>query len=223
MRLLVCLILAIIMPSLTYAAEAEWELKKENDELGLKVYTRSIEGSKLKEFKGEMTVEATLDSITALLLDGHSAPKWMHKCEKLEVLEERSKQEFIIYFVNGAPWPVSDRDAVVHTTMTQDPDSLVVTRRSRPCQKDWLTTMITFVFPAMTGGWELIPVGENKVMIRYQVHAAPGGSLPAWFSELRGGRYALPHHEKHACHAEKRAVCHSRCGLHRKHAFDFVK
>ena len=46
----------------------EWELELEEDEAQLKIYTRKIEGSSLKEFKGEMLVDTTLTALALSLI-----------------------------------------------------------------------------------------------------------------------------------------------------------
>ena len=185
MRLLsfIATLLATVVFSLpAFSADTGWELDKEDDDIGLKIYTRAVEGSNLKEFKGEMLVETRLSSLAALLLDGKSAPKWMHNCEKFEVVEQFDPQTAVVYFINGAPWPVSDRDAVIHSTMTQDPDTLAVTADIKalperlPLDDDYVR------IPKMKGGWKFTPAEDGKINVVYQVHAEPGGGLPSWLA-----------------------------------------
>lgn len=159
----------------------EWELELEEDEAQLKIYTRKIEGSSLKEFKGEMLVDTTLTALASLLLDAQAATEWMHQCEKFEVIEEVAPQDIVIHFINGAPWPVSDRDAVVSSQMSQDPETLAV-RIDVKALTDYMPEDDDFVrIPRMEGHWAFIPT-DGKVLVRYQIHAEPGGSLPAWLA-----------------------------------------
>ncbi len=182
MRLLIIMLFSAFFNFSALAATTEWELDKEEEDIQLKIYTREIEGSSLKEFKGEMLVETKLSTLVALLLDDKAAPQWMHQCEKFEVLEHANEQEAIVYFVNGAPWPVSDRDAVVASEVTQDPETLVVTFKLAALN-DYLPENDDYVrIPRMKGFWSFTPMAEGKVLVRYQIHAEPGGSLPAWLA-----------------------------------------
>lgn len=181
MRLLIAMLFATLFSINSQAASSEWELELEEDKAELKIYTRKIEGSSLKEFKGEMLVDTTLSTIVALMLDSDAAPKWMHQCEKFEVVERVEEHHLIIHFINGAPWPVSDRDAVVSSKMYQNPETLEV-RIDVKALNDYLPEDDDFVrIPRMAGFWSFTPQAD-KVLVRYQVHAEPGGSLPAWLA-----------------------------------------
>lgn len=181
MRLLIAMLFATLFSINSQAASSEWELELEEDKAELKIYTRKIEGSSLKEFKGEMLVDTTLSTIVALMLDSGAAPKWMHQCEKFEVVERVEEHHLIIHFINGAPWPVSDRDAVVSSKMYQNPETLEV-RIDVKALNDYLPEDDDFVrIPRMAGFWSFTPQAD-KVLVRYQVHAEPGGSLPAWLA-----------------------------------------
>jgi hypothetical protein len=182
MRLLIVMLMSTLMNFSAMAADSEWELEKEESEYQLKIYTREIAGSSLNEFKGEMLIETKLKTLAALLLDSQAAPEWIHQCESFEIIEQLDPKNAIIYFINGAPWPVSDRDAVVSSSFSQDPDSHTV-RIDIQALDDRLPEDEDYVrIPRMKGHWAFTPQGNGQVLVRYQVHAEPGGSLPAWLA-----------------------------------------
>ncbi|NRA24731.1 MAG: START domain-containing protein [Oleispira sp.] len=182
MRLLITLLLSTFFTFTAQAENSSWELEKENEDLHLKVFTREIDGSDLKEFRGEMLVKTEMTTLAALLLDGQSAPKWMHQCEKFELVEQIDPLTAVVYFINGAPWPVDDRDAVISSRMSQDPETLVVTIEI-DALSDRLPEDENYVrIPRMSGFWSFTPVDNGKILVRYQVHAEPGGSLPSWLA-----------------------------------------
>ncbi|OUS40868.1 hypothetical protein A9R00_03840 [Oleispira antarctica] len=167
---------------MTHADNSDWVLEKEEQDIQLKIYTREVSGSSLREFKGVMIAETNLTTLAALLLDSNAAPQWMHQCEKFEIIEQIDPLNAVIYFVNGAPWPVSDRDAVISSSMLQDPETLTlqvsvdaITGRL-PKDDDYVR------IPRMTGSWTFNPLAGGKVEIIYQAHVEPGGSLPAWLA-----------------------------------------
>lgn len=184
MRLFVVTLFSLIVTLSAHATNgsSDWELETDEEDIRLKIYTREISGSNLKEFKGEMIVNAKLSSLAALLLDSDAAPEWMHQCEKFEIIEQTSPQDAVIYFINGAPWPVSDRDAVISTVMSQHPETLdlridvKVVIGHLPEDDDYVR------IPRMSGFWSFSPLSNGEVKVVYQVHAEPGGSLPAWLA-----------------------------------------
>lgn len=182
MRLFIILLLSTFFSFSAQAETSAWELEEEEKDINLQIFTREVDGSNLKEFKGEMLVKTKLSTIAALLLDGQSAPKWMHQCEKFEVVEQIDALSAVVYFVNGAPWPVSDRDAVVMSVMSQDPETLVL-KAEISVVDDLLPEDDDYVrIPHMKGFWLFEPKAEGQVMVTYQVHANPGGSLPDWLA-----------------------------------------
>jgi hypothetical protein len=182
MHIFIVLLLSSLFSFSAYSETTAWKLEKEEKDINLKIFTREIAGSNLKEFKGEMLVKTKLTTIAALLLDGQAAPQWMHQCEKFEVVEQIDDLTAVVYFINGAPWPVSDRDAVVMTVMSQDPETLVL-KAELNVINDRLPEDDDYVrIPHMKGFWLFEPKDEGQVLVTYQVHANPGGSLPNWLA-----------------------------------------
>ena len=182
MRLFAVILLLLSFNLVTHADNSDWVLEKEEEDIQLKIYTREIPGSSLKEFKGVMFTETTLTALAALLLDNNAAPKWMHQCEKFEIVEQIDPLNAVIYFVNGAPWPVSDRDAVISSSMSQDPKTFAL-RIDVDAITDRLPKNDDYVrIPRMTGFWAFSPLADGKIEITYQAHVEPGGSLPAWLA-----------------------------------------
>jgi hypothetical protein len=181
MRLFIVSLFFLISFS-AYSENTAWVLEQEAEDLNLKIFTREVEGSDSKEFKGEMLVKAQLTTIAALLLDFDAAPKWMYECEKFELLERIDKQSVVIHFINATPWPVSDRDAVVVSVMSQDPETLAFKIEINAIN-DRLPENDDYVrISYMTGLWLFEPAENGQVLITYQVHAESGGSLPDWLA-----------------------------------------
>jgi hypothetical protein len=182
MRLFAIILLFASFNFMAHGENNEWELEKENKDIQLKVYTREVSGSNLKEFKGELIAETSLTALAALLLDSTAAPQWMHQCEKFEVIEQNDPQSAIVYFINSAPWPVTDRDAIVSTIMSQDPETLTV-RVEVEALADRLPDNDDYVhISKMTGFWSFSLLTDGKVKVVYQAHAEPSGSLPSWLA-----------------------------------------
>jgi hypothetical protein len=155
-----------------------WELAK--DANNIKIYTRDVEGSKFKEYKGTMEIEASLSALVALVDDIAAHPSWIHTGTEGRLLKRVSQKESFTYSINGAPWPVSDRDAVVRNYIQQDPATLEVTIT--------ITAFPNYIpeepglmrVRKINGYWYFNPLTDGRVQVIYQVHNEPGGKIPSW-------------------------------------------
>src|SRR5690606_5636655 len=150
------------------------------DDNRIRVYTRINPDSPLKEFRGVMQVQSSLMALVALIEDHHHAAEWIHQCRAIDIIERPGAEEIMFYMVTGAPWPVKDRDSVVHSLLQQDPDTHTV-RIDMAVRND--------VFPPnedmiritdMQGFWQFRPLAAGWVEVTAQGHAGPGGRIPGW-------------------------------------------
>jgi hypothetical protein len=155
-----------------------WELSKEGS--GIEVYTRSVKDSGFKEYKGIMTLKASVSSLVALIDDISAYPQWIDTCIQGKRLKRVSPTESYNYTVNEAPWPISNRDAVVRNTVHQDSGTMVVTVDITGVP-DFVPLKYDLVrVKEIRGFWRLRPTGKGEVEVVYQVHSEPGGKLPSW-------------------------------------------
>jgi len=169
-------VLLTVLATTSFATD--WELKKSDDELGIKVYTRAVDGSPLREFKGETQLKSSLNAAVALVRDTTNLPSWMHKMQSVKVLKKISDQETITYSVTEVGPFMDDRDNVVHSTTEQDPTTKAVTL-IMTAKPDYIPAEDGKVrVAAMNGFWKLTPKDGGMVEVVFQVHADPAGSLP---------------------------------------------
>ena len=155
-----------------------WELAK--DKNGIKVFTREIAGSQLKEFKGVVQIKTSLESLIALYYDRESSQQWIFACEYSKVLKEISLTEKYIYAESWALWPVSHRDIIIHSVLTQNPDTkeVLITEVGIP---DYIPENSDFVrIPEMKGYFKFTPLSDGVVEVTFQSHSNPGGRLPGF-------------------------------------------
>jgi hypothetical protein len=182
MRLFIVLLLLSVFSSPVYSEAMTWVLEKEEKDINLKIFTRNVDGFNFKEFKGEMLVKTQMTTIATLLLDTHASPEWIYRSEKLEVIEEIDELTAVMYLINTAPWPVDYRDGVVMSVISQDPESLVL-KAEINIIKDRLPEYDDYVrIPYMAGFWLFEPKDDGQILVTYQVHVDPGGSLPDWMA-----------------------------------------
>jgi hypothetical protein len=165
------------------SAQSEWKLKKKGN--GIEVYVRDVPGSKLQEFKGTMYLEKTrLSSLMAAFDDTSSYTAWMYECIDAKLLKQFNFHERIHHIVTHAPWPVWNRDLVSYSICRQDPKTLAITI-TLTGKPDYIPPIPKTVrIPKMTGAWSFIPAGSGDVMVVYQMHNEPGGSVPPGIANM---------------------------------------
>ena len=166
-----------------------WELQKNKN--NIKIYTRSVKGSEIKEFKGTTKVKSNLSAFLGLLSDAKACPKWIHQCKSSKVLKTISQTERINYNITDLPFPVTDRDVVIHSKVSQDPKTKIVTVRltGKKSYKKEVGGLVRV--EKLSGYWRFKPLGNGFVQVTYQVHSEPGGSLPGWL--INSGVVDMPY------------------------------
>lgn len=166
----------IIFCSNSYA----WNL--EHDKNGIQIYTKDIAGSDFKAFRGKTIINSDLINVIAHQVNIESMSEWLQDCSKSELISQLNGQEIYIYQRTSAPWPVSDRDYVLHMKITQDPEdySVLITfeASSEFSKSDVDCVQVT----QLTGYWRFTPIEENKVLVEYETAADPAGQIPSWLA-----------------------------------------
>lgn len=157
-----------------------WELEKEDE--GIRVYTEKREGSEFKAFRADMTLDAGLRQIAAQLMDVESMKDWLHDCSESELISRLDGQEYIVYQKTAAPWPVDDRDYILRSKVSQNPESLVVELNFSALSEVGETNDECVRVTELKGFWRMTPLTVLRTYLEYETHADPGGSLPSWLA-----------------------------------------
>lgn len=173
MRYILLIILFISVGSFA----ADWELKKNED--GIIVYTREIANSDFLEYKGIATVNASRRKVAEVILRISDYINWFPDCLDSKRLSYPDKNEVLVYYKIDSPWPVKDRDAVVHLYINDEPDKnkTTIDFKAEPNSLEKYPGVVRV--PKSSGYWKLESI-NNQTKVTYQNHADPGGSVPAW-------------------------------------------
>lgn len=169
-----------LLPSFLFAQE-EWELKKDSD--GISVWWRATEGTDIKEIKIQLEVEASLNTIVSIMEDVPAYEEWVYSTKKSELIEGEGIH-IVYYNIMDFPWPMDDRDLVMRTNVTQDPDTRIITSKSTatpdkvPYNEDMVRVEMTET------EWIVTPLGNNRARIDYRLISDPGGSIPAFLINI---------------------------------------
>ncbi|WP_462267833.1 START domain-containing protein [Mucilaginibacter sp.] len=178
-----------IIASLTFClyticalAQQPWKLSTQQE--GIKVYTRPVASSNLKAIKVECELQAAPSQLVALLLNVNACTEWVYRTKSCRLVKRVSPAELYYYSEVSVPWPAQNRDFIAHLIVSQDADTKVVTIDA-PCVNGLVPVKTDVVrIEHSTGRWVITPVGNNRVKINYELHADPGGDVPAWLTNM---------------------------------------
>ncbi|MBB5634737.1 hypothetical protein HDE68_000622 [Pedobacter cryoconitis] len=164
------------------SAQDNWSLSVNKE--GIQVYTRPIENSKIKAIKVVSNMPATSSQLLAAILDVKTCNEWVYHSVENVMIKQTSPLDLIYYSRVDVPWPVEDRDYVVHIEVEQHPQTKVITVNS-PCIPGYMAEKKNVVRISHTvGKWTITPIGKNQVRAEYVLEVDPMGSIPAWLTNL---------------------------------------
>ncbi len=152
-----------------------WVFEFEKD--GVKVWTRKLDWSSIKECKGETIINTNLGSVAYVLDDVDNYPRWVYNCT--ESFRVRKDNEFkgFIYNAIKTPWPVKIRDVVYQYSVSQNKTTLEVTLNTMAVKgmvPDKGNVRMTYMKSTFT----LTPLDKNRIKIVLQNHSDPAGDVP---------------------------------------------
>lgn len=155
----------------------EWVLEKEK--AGIQVFTRKVAGYAIKEYKAIIELETTISDLNKLMRDHENMKNWFIKCPISDRLKKVSDQEYYVYFLNDAPWPVSDRDNITQIKFELLANGTqLIHLKGVP---DYLPEKSGIIrIPRMNAKWMFESLSTGKVRVTQQVLADLGGKIPAW-------------------------------------------
>jgi START domain len=156
--------------------QSQWEFKGEKDQV--KVYYRRT--SNVHEVKLITSIQTTASDLIHLLGEVPGYPKWGYKVVESRLLKKVSDTEMYYHSKLDFPWPLDDRDVVMHTLLTQDPVTKTITATS---------TAVPDFIPAVPGylrmrnsntQWTIMSGVNGWLYVEYYINSSPGGSIPDW-------------------------------------------
>lgn len=159
---------------------------------GVAVTAREVPGRGFPTFRGVGVIDASIWEILAVLSDVSRHSQWMFRCAEARQLRKLSEMEYIVYSRTDAPWPVSDRDAVFHSTVHPSLKELTIDVRFRAVQSPLQGPVKGVVrMTKLQGHYRLKALGPEKTLMDYQVDADPGGMIPTWLAKLATRRLPI--------------------------------
>ena len=154
-----------------------WSLREESGKI--RIYTMDQSDSSFQVFKAEALLDAPIEAVMAVMVNPTSCMEWVLNCSESYGVGKGNFNDRYVYSVNDMPWPVTDRDYVLHIRYTRrrgfrrnhhengrhSGKRAENSNRVRVHRSDTL--------------YRFIPE-DNKTRMIWLQHTDPNGSLPGW-------------------------------------------
>lgn len=160
------------------ASAGEWSLVKNSDDI--RVYSRKAEGSEFNEMRAVTTLNANMVAVVGLLRDYEARNRWDGFSGETLVYKIISPTEELVYLHSDLPWPVSDRDMLMHVRWSQNSETGVVSMESSAMEYKLAPQADRVRVTNARQSWTLTPAGEGKIELRAKIFLDPAGPLPGW-------------------------------------------
>ena len=177
----VVLLTFMMWSQVSFAQLDDWKLVREDE--GIKVFSRIGETSTIKEIRITCSVKSSMEHLELFLSDVPKYADWVYKCDTSLLLKQISNTEIIYYITLNFPFPMTDRDLVIHSKHSID--SLGVYRSHSAASTEFPTEASDFIrISQFESTWEISPQNDGSLFIDYFAHSDPGGDIPAWLINM---------------------------------------
>ncbi|MBT7609689.1 MAG: hypothetical protein HN576_08025 [Bacteriovoracaceae bacterium] len=173
-----------------FSQNQNWE--RSHSDYGLDVYTTKIPNSKLLGFKLSGVVDANIQPLMATLRNVERSAEWTPELLQKKTIQNISDNEAITYSLNNLPWPLSDRDFILHNKLflSHDQKLLFVLSRSvkhknYPENKNVVRAWIHY------SNIGVRPIDNKRTYVEWTLFVDPRGNLPAWLVNFYQSRFPI--------------------------------
>ena len=177
----ILLMLGIVLYASISIADGDWELVQDENEI--RIYTRPNDKTNVKDFKADIIISASIEAVNSHMSAVEKQSKWIYNRELTKVLDKPNDRTTIVYSVTNAPWPVTNRDAVVSFTYSESNTDEFIRidvasiNNYYPLNEDYVRVLY------IRGFWELIKIDNNRTKVVFMNAVSPGGHIPGWLAD----------------------------------------
>lgn len=186
MKKMMCMLgcLFMLATSTAFAADAAkvgpW--KKTNAKDGVIEYTRTNSLSDVEEYKAIGIVKAPVPVVESVLRDFGAWKNFMFMAKETKAVDLPGVKDLPdskhLYFRQGLPWPVSDRDLVAKFDFFVAKSAGEVRIMGKKVNADSMASKGVIHMPVGEMQWILKPAEGNSTEVTYQCLVSPGGQIP---------------------------------------------
>lgn len=173
---------AFLLPTKKTEDEKKWIFLKEKD--GIKVFYHHSTKNTINEVKILTTFKTNLSTITEVFKDVESYPKWVYKAQNSNIVKKISPLEIEYYNHLDFPWPIDDREIVIHNTISQNQKTKILTSISRASNTAIPKNNKYVRITEFHSKWTFIPLNNGLINGEYIFKSDPGGNIPVWLINL---------------------------------------
>lgn len=159
-------------------SQANWKLSKSKD--GIQVYQKDAKNSDFKSIKVECTLQGNFDKLVAIVNNVSNYKNWVYNNKAASLLKRISANEFYYYTEAYLPWPLDNRDAVMHTRITRDSLNRFIRINSTAVPNYAAEKSGKVRIKKSDINWYVTRTSANTIHIVYTFETDPGGNVPAW-------------------------------------------
>ena len=163
-------------------SETPWTFWKEAQ--NVKIYYRESPDGGVKEVKMITDFDATPSAVVALVEDFDNYQNWVYRSTQSRLVKRYTPLEVDYYNYIDFPWPLADRDIAVHSKITQDPKTKILTSISTCNAAAVPKTTDVVRISLFNSKWVFTPITTGKLHSEYQFRSHPGGNIPSWMVNL---------------------------------------
>ena len=180
MKLTIRLTLLLLVCFFGFEGMGQYKWKLSKDKEGIKVYLADNPKSKFKSIKVECTLQGNFDKLIAILTNVDHLKDWVYNTKSSYLIKKITPYDLYYYTETSIPWPMENRDAVVHLKVMKDSLQRFV-RVSAVSEPLFIPEREDKIrIPRSNITWHVTMPTKNTVSIVYVFEADPGGNLPAW-------------------------------------------
>ena len=150
----------------------------------IEVFSKKNIDSPIRSLRAQGLINSKIDDIIAILRNVEGARDWIPNLVERSYVQNISDREAILYDVSDLPWPVTDRDMVVHHKifLAEDKESLILQFKSvdhpdKPLHSEYIRAIL------IDGSIDFIPRGD-KTFVRITLKVDPMGNIPKFVVNL---------------------------------------
>lgn len=163
---------------------SEWELDRNSG--GVKTFTRWIEqegSDKVRERKGEMVLNCTVEDVVKLLCNSENTALWMSGIKENYCLKQVNLSEWYTYTLFDIPWPFEKRDLISNCKMESTVGGkkvtiLISSREDYLPEKSHISRLKDY-----TATWTVVGITGNKVTISFSAIANTPPMFPRFIQD----------------------------------------
>ena len=156
--------------------DEEW--KKSLDKDDIIIHTRQTEGSPFNEFLAETEMEGTVKKFCELITDFENYPELFTDCESAIMIQHPESNVYLYHMILKVPFPFARRDIVQQLILDESGNTVTVQINSRPDQLEVQSDIVRI--KKADGFWEVEQISDEKISVKFQYLADPGGDVPPW-------------------------------------------